>query len=309
MNFADLKKKSKSNLTNLVAELDKMTTNKSYQDDRFWSVPMDEKTGNGTALIRFLPAGKNDKLPWVPMYSHAFQGPGGWYIENSLTTIGKQDPLGEMNTELWATGIEANKEIVRKRKRKQQYISNIYVISDPKNPQNEGKVMLMKYGKKIFEKIQEAMKPVFEGEDPIDPFDFWQGADFRLKVKKVDGYPNYDASKFENQSPLLDGDDAALEQVWNSIYNLSEFHDPKNFKSYDELKARLDKVLGVKSTPSPSAGPSKSSSNQNKIEAKSASSVMTKDADDADEVPWKSNSTEEDDDDESLDYFRKMAEE
>ena len=307
MNFADLKKKSKSNLTNLVSELEKMSSGtKSYQDDRFWSVPMDEKTGNGTALFRFLPAGKNDKLPWVTLYSHAFQGPGGWYIENSLTTIGKPDPCSERNSELWATGIEANKEIVRKRKRKQQYISNIYVISDPKNPQNESKVFLFKYGKKIFDKIQEAMKPVFEGDQAIDPFDFWQGADFRLKVKRVEGYPNYDSSSFENQSPLLEGDDEALEKVWNSLYTLSEFHDAKNFKTYEELSARLDKVLGIKAPAASSPGASMSASTPSKMESKPVSKTMTSAKEDTDEVPWKA---EEDEEDESLDYFRRMAEE
>lgn len=303
MNFADLKKKSKSNLDNLVAELDKMSSGNKYQDDRFWSVPMDEKTGNGTALIRFLPAGKNDKLPWVTVFSHSFQGPGGWYIENSLTTIGKQDPIGELNSELWATGIEANKEIVRKRKRKQQYISNIYVISDPKNPQNEGKVLLFKYGKKIFEKIQEAMKPVFEGDAAIDPFDFWQGANFRLKIKKVDGYPNYDNSSFEAQGPLLNGDDEKLETIWNSLYHLGEFTDPKSFKTYEELKERLDKVLGNKAPntqKTESVGPSKTAP---KIESKAAAN-----SEDSDEVPWKA-SEETEEEDESLDYFRRLAEE
>jgi|LakMenE18May11ns_1017448.scaffolds.fasta_scaffold9957393_13 hypothetical protein len=303
MNFADLKKKSKSNLDNLVAELEKMSSGgNKYQDDRFWSVPMDEKTGNGTALIRFLPAGKNDKLPWVTVFSHSFQGPGGWYIENSLTTIGQQDPIGEKNTELWATGIEANKEIVRKRKRKQQYISNIYVISDPKNPQNEGKVVLWKFGKKIFEKIQEAMKPVFEGEKAVDPFDFWQGSNFRLKIKKVDGYPNYDNSSFEAQAPFLDGDDEKLEKVWNSLYALNEFTDPKNFKSYEELKARLDKVLGNKASAPKKSEDSMPSKPAPKMESKKASVT-----EDEDEVPWKSEETDEEDD--SLDFFRKLAEE
>ncbi len=311
MNFADYKKKSKSNLNNLVAELEKMSSGtKSYQDDRFWSVPIDEKSGNGTALIRFLPAGKNDKLPWINMYSHAFQGPGGWYIENSLTTIGKPDPCSERNSELWATGIEANKEIVRKRKRKQQYISNIYVISDPKNPQNEGKVFLFKYGKKIFDKIQEAMKPVFEGEDPIDPFEFWQGANFRLKIKRVDGYPNYDNSIFENQCPLLDGDDSAIETVWNSLYNLNEFHDPKNFKTYEELSARLDKVLGVKAPSTNLVGASKPASSPAKMESKPVSKAIAS-ADDTEDVPWgnSKSSGEVEEDDDSLDYFRKLAEE
>lgn len=300
MNFADLKKKSKSNLDNLVAELEKMSSGgNKYQDDRFWSVPMDEKTGNGTALIRFLPAGKNDKLPWVTVYSHSFQGPGGWYIENSLTTIGKQDPIGELNSELWATGIEANKEIVRKRKRKQQYISNIYVISDPKNPQNEGKVMLFKYGKKIFEKIQEAMKPVFEGDKAVDPFDFWQGANFRLKIKKVDGYPNYDNSSFESQNPFLEGDDENLEKVWNSLYTLNEFTDPKNFKTYEELKARLDKVLGSK--------PAIAKKQEDVLPTKPSAKLETRNSEpeEQDELPWKSDDSEED---ESLNFFRKLAE-
>jgi len=298
MNFADLKKKTKNNLDNLVAELEKMSTGTNkYQDNRFWSVPMDEKTGNGTALIRLLPAGRNDKLPWVSVYSHAFQGPGGWYIENSLTTIGKQDPIGETNQELWATGIEANKEIVRKRKRKQQYISNIYVISDPKNPQNEGKVMLFKYGKKIFEKIQESMKPVFEGDTAIDPFDFWQGANFRLKIKKVEGYPNYDNSSFEAQTALFDGNDEKLEKVWDSLYTLGEFTDPKNFKSYEELKVRLDKVLGSKPAAKKIEEP---------LPSKPAPKMDTKKVVE-DDTPWKSDEDEGEDD--SLEFFRKLAEE
>ena len=298
MNFADLKKKTKNNLDNLVAELEKMSTGTNkYQDNRFWSVPMDEKTGNGTALIRLLPAGRNDKLPWVSVYSHAFQGPGGWYIENSLTTIGKQDPIGETNQELWATGIEANKEIVRKRKRKQQYISNIYVISDPKNPQNEGKVMLFKYGKKIFEKIQESMKPVFEGDTAIDPFDFWQGANFRLKIKKVEGYPNYDNSSFEAQTALFDGNDEKLEKVWDSLYTLGEFTDPKNFKSYEELKVRLDKVLGSKPAAKKIEEP---------LPSKPAPKMDTKKVVE-DDAPWKSDEDEGEDD--SLEFFRKLAEE
>lgn len=299
MNFADLKKKTKTNLDNLVAELEKMSTGSNkYQDNRFWSVPMDEKTGNGTALIRLLPAGRNDKLPWVSVYSHAFQGPGGWYIENSLTTIGKQDPIGETNQELWATGIEANKEIVRKRKRKQQYISNIYVISDPKNPQNEGKVMLFKYGKKIFEKIQESMKPVFEGDSAIDPFDFWQGASFRLKIKKVEGYPNYDNSLFEAQTALFDGNDEKLEKVWDSLYTLGEFTDPKNFKSYEELKVRLDKVLGSKPAAKKIEEP---------LPSKPSPKMDTKKVVE-DDTPWKSDESDEGEDD-SLEFFRKLAEE
>jgi hypothetical protein len=303
MNFADLKKKSKTNtnLQSLVEQLDKMSNNK-YSDDRFWTIPVDDKTGNGTALIRFLPAGKDDALPWVQIYTHVFQGPGGWYIENSLTTIGKQDKIGELNSELWATGIEANKDIARKRKRKLQYIANIMVISDPKNPQNEGKVMLFKFGKKIFEKIQEAMVPVFDGDQALDPFDFWKGADFRLKVKKVDGYPNYDSSSFDVPSALFDGDDKKLEKIWESLYRLGEFTDPSNFKSYEELSNRLDRVLGIKGKQLPSKEikeqPEASSDNQKKLKEKEPESTN-------DELPW---SSEEEDIDESLSYFRNLDE-
>ena len=191
MNFKDLKKSSNTSINNLINELEKTkSTGAKYIDERYWTPPIDEKTGNGTALIRFLPISNGDKIPWVSLYSHGFQGPGGWYIENSLTTLGQSDPISEMNTELWNTGIDANKEIVRKRKRKQHFISNILVLSDTKNPQNEGKVFLFKYGKKLFSKIQEKLQPEFADEQPTDVFDYWKGANFRLKIKKVEGYPN-----------------------------------------------------------------------------------------------------------------------
>ena len=248
MSFSDLKKQSSlGSLTQkLVKEVEKMsTTSGGGADERLWKPEMD-KTGNGFAVIRFLPAPDGEELPWAKMYSHAFQGPGGWYIENSLTTIGGKDPLGEHNRELWNTGTEANKETVRKQKRKLSYYSNIYVVKDPTNPANEGKVFLFKYGKKIFDKVMEAMQPEFEDETPINPFDFWQGANFKLKIVKKDGYWNYDKSEFDRQAPLLDDDDA-MEAIWKKEYSLAAVVAPDQFKSYEDLERRLKSVLGQKS--------------------------------------------------------------
>ena len=221
---------------------------KSYVDERLWKPTMD-KTGNGYAVIRFLPAPKGEDLPWVKLWNHAFQGPTGqWYIENSLTTLGNNDPVSEYNSKLWNSGIESDKEIARRQKRKLSYYSNIYVVSDTANPQNEGKVFLYRYGKKIFDKVMEAMQPPFPDTDPINPFDFWEGANFKLKLRKVDGYWNYDLSSFDGSTKLLDDEDE-LENVWGSQYSLSEFTAPSNFKTYDELKTRLDMVLsGVTKT-------------------------------------------------------------
>ena len=246
MSFANLKKQSKlGSLTEkLVKEVEKMNTSGSSSDDRFWTLSVD-KSQNGYAVIRFLPAPDGEDLPFVKIYSHAFQGPGGWYIENSLSTIGQKDPLGEYNSQLWNNGTDAGKELARKQKRKLTYISNIYVVKDPANPENEGKVFLYKYGKKIFDKITTAMQPEFEDETPIDPFDFWQGANFKLKAKNVAGYRNYDSSEFGPQGSLLDDDDA-LEAIWKKQYSLTEFVTPDKFKSYDELKKRLDMVIGNK---------------------------------------------------------------
>ena len=215
---------------------------KSYVDERLWKPELD-KSGNGYAVIRFLPAEKGEDLPWAKVWNHAFQGPTGqWYIENSLTTLNQKDPVSEHNTRLWNTGLESDKEIARKQKRKLQYFSNIYVVSDAKHPENEGKVFLFRYGKKIFDKITAAMSPEFEDEKAINPFDFWEGANFKLKIRKVDGYWNYDKSEFEDTSKLFE-DDSEADKVWKSQYSLAEFTAPTNFKSYDELKTRLDAVL------------------------------------------------------------------
>ena len=215
---------------------------KSYVDERLWKPELD-KSGNGYAVIRFLPAIQGEDLPWAKVWNHAFQGPTGqWYIENSLTTLNQKDPVSEHNTALWNTGLESDKEIARKQKRKLQYFSNIYVVSDAKHPENEGKVFLFRYGKKIFDKITAAMSPEFEDEKAINPFDFWEGANFKLKIRKVDGYWNYDKSEFEDTSKLFE-DDSEADKVWKSQHSLAEFTAASNFKSYDELKTRLDAVL------------------------------------------------------------------
>jgi len=244
MSFSDLKKQSKlgSLTSKLVKEVEKMNnTGGGNGDDRLWKPEVD-KTGNGFAVIRFLPSPEGEDIPWAKMYSHAFQGPGGWYIENSLTTTGGKDPVSEYNRELWNSGNESDKDTVRKQKRKLSYYANIYVVKDPTNPQNEGGVFLYKFGKKIFDKVMESMQPAFEDEEPINPFDFWKGANFKLKIRKVDGYWNYDKSEFDSVSVLFD-DDEALEEVYAKQYPLLEFTATTNFKSYSELKTRLDTVL------------------------------------------------------------------
>ena len=260
MNLSNLKKNSSlDKLKKAVEASSGGGEKKKYEDDRVW-YPEVDKAGNGFAVIRFLDAPAvdgEDATPWVQIWSHGFQGPGGWYIENSLTTIGKNDPVSEYNTKLWNSGVEANKEIARKQKRKLTYYSNILVISDPKNPDNEGKVFLYKYGQKIFDKIKERFPNknsdgTWETHDPEDPdikkfnpFDFWKGANFKLKIRNVEGYRNYDKSEFADPTPLFDGDDSKIEKVWKASYSLKEFVNPSQFKSYDELKAKLDKVLGA----------------------------------------------------------------
>ena len=266
---------------------------KSYVDERLWKPELD-KSGTGSAVIRFLPAVDGEELPWVKVWKHAFQGPTGkWFIENSLTTLNQKDPVSEHNTSLWNTGLESDKETARKQKRKLEYYSNIYVVSDPKHPENNGKVFLFRYGKKIFDKIMAAMQPEFEDETPINPFDFWEGANFKLKIRKVDGYWNYDKSEFDSVSALLD-DDAKLDSTWKTQYPLADFHAPSNFKSYEELKKRLDDVLSGTVT---------------------ASAVSMMDEDVVETPQFKSEpepsipevSQEEDDD--TMSYFQKLAKE
>jgi hypothetical protein len=253
MSFSNLKKSRAASIDKLVqaaaAAGGNNQDNNSRNDDKFWKPEVD-KSGNGYAVIRFLPAAEGEDLPWVRYWDHGFKGPSGlWYIERSLTSIGQTDPLGEMNSELWNSGIESNKEIVRQRKRRLHYVSNILVVSDPSNPQNEGKVFQYQYGKKIFDKLMDAMQPEFADEEPMNPFDFWEGANFKLKIRNVEGYRNYDRSEFDAPSALFDGDDEKLETVYNSLHSLAEFTDPKNYKTFDELKARLMKVLGQEAAP------------------------------------------------------------
>ena len=243
VNFADLKKNRSDSFNKLNDQLKNMNSSYNSDDDKFWKPDVD-KAGNGYAVLRFLPAPPGEEFPFVRMYDHGFQGPGGWYIENSLTTLNQDDPVSEYNSQLWNSGIEANKEIVRKQKRRLSFISNVYVVKDPANPHNEGKVFLFKYGKKIFEKLSDKMTPQYPGEVPANPFDLWEGADFQLKIRNYEGYRNYDKSEFAAQAPLSN-DDAALEEIWKSEMSLKELVDPKNFKSYAELKAKLYKVLGL----------------------------------------------------------------
>ena len=247
--FQSMKQNRQSFLSNLSNELEKTQTNNSnsYEDERIWKCERD-KSGNGYAVIRFLPPSEGETTPWVRIFSHGFQGQGGWYIENSLTTFNEKDPVSEFNTSLWNNGTESGKEQARKQKRRLNYYSNIYVIEDPANPQNNGKVRLFKYGKKIFDKINDLMNPEFKDEIPINPFDLWGGANFKIKIRMVDGFVNYDKSEFDNPSPL--GDDSELETIWNSQFSLQELLERDNFKSFDELKTKLNRVLGLGDAPS-----------------------------------------------------------
>ena len=245
MSFENLKR-NRDQISKLVqaAESTGGGEKKSYVDERIWK-PTVDKAGNGYAVIRFLPAMEGQDLPWVRYWDHGFKGPTGlWYIENSLTSIGQPDPVGELNSRLWNTGHDEDKEKARAQKRRLHYVTNVMVVSDPSNPQTEGKVYLYKFGKKIFDKLMDVMQPQFADETPINPFDFWEGADFKLKIRNVEGYRNYDKSEFASASALHDGDDARLEAVYNELHDLSEFTNPSNYKTYDELKAKLARVLG-----------------------------------------------------------------
>ncbi len=296
MSFAKLKKQSKlGSLTQkLVKEVEKMNNTGGQGDDRLWKLEVD-KGGNGYAVIRFLPAPDGEDLPFVKLYSHAFQGPGGWYIENSLTTLGQKDPVSEFNSQLWNNGTDAGKDTARKQKRKLTYISNIYVVKDPANPENEGKTFLYKYGKKIFDKLTAAMQPEFEDEEAIDPFDFWQGANFKLKAKNVAGYRNYDSSEFAATSALLDDDDA-MEAIWKKEYSLAELVATDQFKSYDELKTRLGYVLGNKPVRNDAE------TVEQEVEDVRASAPVVETV----ESVSRSSTTEDEDD--TLSYFAKLAE-
>jgi len=298
--FAQLKTNRQSQFQKLASEINKGAY-ESKDDTRFWK-PETDKAGNGYAVIRFLPAPQNEDTPFVRIWDHGFQGPGGWYIEKSLTTLGQKDPVSEYNTQLWNSGVEENKDTVRKQKRRLHYISNIYVIKDPANPQNEGKVFLYQYGKKIFDKLNDVMTPQFQDEEPVNPFDFWEGANFKLKIRQVEGYRNYDKSEFDSKSPL-DDDDELLENIWKQQHSLKVFLEPSNFKSYDELKSRMHRVLGWNANQFEERAKVSDSAESVSLQAEAPSfKAKTAKAESSEETNW-------DDDEEGLDFFKKLAEE
>jgi hypothetical protein len=295
MSFANLKRNRASleSLTKAIESTTQTAEAGSKDDTRFWQ-PTVDKSGNGMATIRFLPApgvDGEDGLPWVRRFDHGFQGPGGWFIDNCLTTVGEKCPVCEHNSGLWNSGVEANKDIVRKQKRRLSYLANIYVVSDPAHPENDGTVRLFKFGKKIFDKISEAMNPEFADETPLNPFDLWEGANFKMKIRNVEGYRNYDKSEFAAQGALSD-DEAKLETIYNKEHSLKEFVEKKNFKSFDQLKARLDKVLGYEGDIVPAT-------RAEDVELPTATRVAPVRA------PAPVASTTDDDD---LDYFKSLAE-
>lgn len=295
MSFADLKRNSSSNFDKLNKELEKLNSKNSYaSDERYWKLDVDS-AGNGHAVIRFLPAGNGEEIPFVQKWSHGFQGPTGlWYIEKSLSTLGKDDPVGEENSRLWNTGLDSDKEVARERKRKLKYISNILVVSDSANPENEGKVFLYEYGKKIWDKLNDAMNPEFDDETPMNPFDLWKGANFKLKQRKVDGWPNYDKSEFSDPSAIYDDDDK-LEELYNKCYSVQEEISEDKFKSYEDLKAKFERVIGV----------AVSQEQKEEIEDKQEPARKEKEQESKSEPMMESS----DDDDEDLDFFKKIAQE
>ena len=301
MSFSALKQNRANDIANLVSAAESIgggtQEKKSYADERFWK-PTVDKAGNGYAVLRFLPAPTGEDLPWVRYWDHGFKGPTGlWYIENSLTSIGQPDPVGEMNSVLWNTGRDEDKAIARERKRRLHYVTNIMVVSDPSNPASEGKVYLYKFGKKIFDKIMDVMQPAFQEETPVNPFDFWEGADFKLKIRQVEGYRNYDKSEFASPSALHEGDDTKLEGVYNTLYSLQEFLDPKNYKSYAELKTKLSRVLGEEGAPMSTA----------ESVSLDDSAPIPSFPEQSQPEPQATSSTSDSDEDDTMSYFAKLA--
>ena len=300
MSLDNLKSMRGSSIDKLVKAAEAVSTTKtetkSYDDDRFWK-PTRDKAGNGYAVVRFLPAKEGEDLPWVRYWDHGFKGPTGlWYIENSLTSIGQDDPVSESNSVLWNSGRDEDKALARERKRRLHYISNVLVVSDPENPQNEGKVFLYQFGKKIFDKIMDVMQPQFADEQPVNPYDFWEGADFKIKIRKVEGWVNYDKSEFSKPASLFEGDEARLTEVYDKLYSLQDFLKPENYKTYDELKMKLNRVLGVEAVeePMPSVMDSAPTQQAPAMSTASAEAMGTKDTSD---------------DDDTLSYFAKLAQE
>ena len=300
MSFANLKR-NRDNISKLIKAAEATgggsTEKKSYVDDRMWKPTVDQ-AGNGYAIIRFLPAREGAELPWARYWDHGFKGPTGqWYIEKSLTSIGQNDPVGELNSRLWNTGIEEDKETARRQKRRLHYVSNIFVVSDPGNPENEGKVFMYQFGKKIHDKIMDQMQPEFADEEPVNPFDMWEGANFKLKIRNVEGYRNYDKSEFAKQTQLLDGDDAKLESVYDQMYDLSEFTDPANYKTYDELKTKLSSILGEVAGMGAATMAQTAQMNE-PVEAPAPQRIE----------PVTAENIKVEDDDDTLSYFAKLAE-
>ena len=299
MSFANLKR-NRDNISKLIKAAESTGgggEKKSYADDRMWKPTVDQ-AGNGYAIIRFLPAREGAELPWARYWDHGFKGPTGqWYIEKSLTSIGQNDPVGELNSRLWNTGIEEDKETARRQKRRLHYVSNIFVVSDPGNPENEGKVFMYQFGKKIHDKIMDMMQPEFADEEPINPFDMWEGADFKLKIRNVEGYRNYDKSEFAKQTSLLEGDDSKLESVYDQMYDLSEFTDPANYKTYDELKTKLSSILGEVAGMGAATMAQTAQMNE-PVEAPAPQRIE----------PVTAENIKVEDDDDTLSYFAKLAE-
>ena len=301
MSFSALKQNRANDIANLVSAAESIgggnQEKKSYADERFWK-PTVDKAGNGYAVLRFLPAPTGEDLPWVRYWDHGFKGPTGlWYIENSLTSIGQTDPVGEMNSILWNSGRDEDKALARERKRRLHYVTNIMVVSDPSNPASEGKVYLYKFGKKIFDKIMDLMQPQFQDENPVNPFDFWEGADFKLKIRQVEGYRNYDKSEFASPAALHEGDDTKLEGVYNTLYSLQEFLDPKNYKSYAELKTKLSRVLGEEGAPMSTA----------ESVSLDESAPIPSFPEQSQPEPQATSSTSDSDEDDTMSYFAKLA--
>ena len=300
MSLENLKSMRGSSIDKLVQAAEAVSTKaetKSYDDDRFWK-PTRDKAGNGYAVVRFLPAKEGEDLPWVRYWDHGFKGPTGlWYIENSLTSIGQDDPVSESNSVLWNSGRDEDKALARERKRRLHYISNVLVVSDPENPQNEGKVFLYQFGKKIFDKIMDVMQPQFADEQPVNPYDFWEGADFKIKIRKVEGWVNYDKSEFSKPAALFEGDGARLTEVYDKLYSLQDFLEPENYKTYDELKMKLNRVLGVEAVEEPMP------SVMDSAPAHQAPAMSTAEAESM------GTSEPASDDDDTLSYFAKLAQE
>lgn len=306
--FSALKKQRTGSFDKLNQQLQKMTSPSGNDDEGYWKLEVD-KAGNGYAVIRFLPAPSGEDMPFVRMWDHGFQGPGGWYIENSLTTLGQEDPVSEYNSKLWnEDGSNAAKDQVRKQKRRLNFYANIYVVRDPSNPQNEGKVFMYRFGKKIFDMLSDAMNPQYEDESPMNPFDFWEGADFKLKARQVEGYRNYDKSEFSSPAPLSNADgnplsDEQLEELWNQQRSLADIVDPKNFKSYEELKAKLYKALALDGgTRAPHTA-----AEDDVPEMEFAPKFKERNAPTMGQTPSPSVSSMSDDDDDTLDFFKSLT--